>query len=87
MPPPVNLSDLSRAEPQARFVEFPGEVSELKQIVMAQRDENHRTEWPGHSPPPIETLSRPPAKSLFDASQLKGRYPLPSDGPMELSHS
>ena len=39
MPPPANLSDLSRAELEARFVELLGEVSELKQMVMAQRDE------------------------------------------------
>jgi uncharacterized small protein (DUF1192 family) len=39
MPPPANLSDLSRAELEARFVELLGEVSELKQIVAALRDE------------------------------------------------
>ena len=39
MPPPANLSDLLRAELEARFVELLGEVSELKQMVMAQRDE------------------------------------------------
>ena len=39
MPPPANPSDLSRAELEARFVELLGEVSELKQIVAAQRDE------------------------------------------------
>ena len=39
MPPPANLSTLSRAELEARFVALLGEVSELKQIVMAQRDE------------------------------------------------
>jgi hypothetical protein len=39
MPPPANFSDLSRAELEARFVELLGEVSELKQIVLVQRDE------------------------------------------------
>ena len=39
MPPPADLSDLLRAELEARFVELLSEVSELKQIVAAQRDE------------------------------------------------
>jgi uncharacterized small protein (DUF1192 family) len=39
MPPPANLSDLSRAELEARFVELLGEVSELKQMLAALRDE------------------------------------------------
>src|ERR1700692_212969 len=39
MSPYANLSDFSRAELEARFWELLGEISELKQIVMAQRDE------------------------------------------------
>ena len=39
MPPPADLSDLSRAELEARFVELLGEVSGLKQMLAAQRDE------------------------------------------------
>src|ERR1700685_55923 len=39
MLPPTDLSDLSRAELEARFVELLGEVSELKQSVAALREE------------------------------------------------
>jgi hypothetical protein len=39
MPLPTDLSDLLRAELEARFVELLSEVSELKQIVAAQREE------------------------------------------------
>ena len=39
MPPPANLSGLSRAELEARLVELLGDVSKLKQMVAAQRDE------------------------------------------------
>jgi uncharacterized small protein (DUF1192 family) len=39
MPPSADLSDLSRAELEARFVQLLGEVSELKQIVAALRGE------------------------------------------------
>jgi hypothetical protein len=37
---PVDPSGLSRAEVGARFLEFLGVVSELKQVVAALRDEN-----------------------------------------------
>ena len=39
MAPPADLSNLLRAELEARFVELLSEVSELKQIVAAQREE------------------------------------------------
>jgi hypothetical protein len=39
MLPPTDPSHLSRAEPEAWFVELLGVVSELKLIVAAQRDE------------------------------------------------
>jgi hypothetical protein len=39
MPPPAEVTCLSRAELEARFVELLGMVAELKLIVAAQRDE------------------------------------------------
>ena len=39
MPPPAEVTCLSRAELEARFVELLGVVAELELIVAAQRDE------------------------------------------------
>jgi len=77
MPPPANLSGLSRAELEARFVELLGDVSELKQMVAAQRDEIARLKGlkgrPSIKPSGMEAATEPKAGGKRAKRQGRGK--------------
>jgi hypothetical protein len=81
MPPPTNLSDLSRAELEARLAELLGEISELKQIVMAQRDEIARLKGlKGLKGPAVDQTKRHGGCDRADAQRQTGQAPPPRQG-------
>ncbi len=80
MPPRPNLSDLSRAELEALLVELLGDVSELKGIVAAQRDEIARLKGlkgrPSIKPSGMENATGPTPGGKPDKRPGRGKVTL-----------
>ena len=77
MTPPAKLSDLSRSELEARFVDLLGDVSELKQMVAAQRDEIARLKGlkgrPSIKPSGMEKSTEPKAAGKHIKRRGRGK--------------
>ena len=77
MPPPSNLSDLSRAELEALLVELSGRVVTVEQVVGAQREEIARLKGlkgrPTIKPSGMDNATEPPKPGKKGKRRFRGR--------------
>ena len=77
MPPPSNLSDLSRAELEALLVELSGRVVTLEQVVGEQREEIARLKGlkgrPTIKPSGMDNATEPPKPGKKGKRRFRGR--------------